>query len=136
MKKANLPRHRGQSLVEAALTLPILVMLLLGLLDFGRAYYALVTLRDAADEGASYAAIHPSDIAGIRQRASEASMQLVPISPNDVHVYRTASLYVGAPITVTTTYTVALYTPFAGSFLPGNWLALRGQSVHAIISTN
>ena len=127
---------RGQSLVEVALVLPVLVMLMLGLLDFGRAYYAVVALRDAADEGAAYAAINPTDVLGIRRRASEASPQLVPIAPNDVHVVYPPVLYAGAPITVTTSYTMELYTPFANMLVDGSQLQLRGQASHPILSTD
>src|ERR1700681_3811108 len=33
------PRHRGQSLVEAAITLPVVLLLGLGVTDIGRAFY-------------------------------------------------------------------------------------------------
>lgn len=127
--------RRGQSIVEVALVLPVVVMLMLGLLDFGRAYYAIVALRDAADEGASYAAISPSDVMGIRRRAAEASRQLVPLAENDVAITYPPAIYVGAPITVTTVYTLELFTPFASSFVPGHWLELRGRATHALLST-
>ena len=128
-------RTRGQSLVEAALALPVLVMLMLGLLDFGRAYYAIVSLKDAADEGATYASHHPSDVVGIRRRASEASRQLAQIEPNDVTVIYPPTLYAGAPITVTTKLVLRLYTPFANAFVPSSELELHGSATHALVST-
>jgi hypothetical protein len=134
MKNKRNEKTRGQSLVEAALALPVLVMLMLGLLDFGRAYYALVALRDAAEEGATYAAIYPKDAGGVKLRASEASRQLVPINPNDVSVIYPSALAVGAPITVTTQVTLELYTPFGSSFFPEDWLVLEGRATHSIIS--
>ena len=127
-------KTRVQSLVEAALALPVLIMLMLGLLDFGRAYYAPVALHDAAEEGATYAAIAPKDPGGVRLRASEASRQLVPISPNDVRVVYPQVLEVGAPITVTTQVTIELFTPFGSSFFPEDWLVLEGRATHSIIS--
>jgi hypothetical protein len=129
-------RTRGQSLVEAALALPILVMLFLGLVDFGRAYYAIVALRDAADEGVTYAATAPHDVLGIRRRATEASPELVPIAPNDVVVTYPPALYSGAPITVTVTTRLELFTPFTNTFVPSGVITLRGHSTHAIIETN
>jgi hypothetical protein len=46
-------RHRaGQSMVEMAMVLPVLVFLTFGLLDFGRAYYFQVSVTNAAREGA------------------------------------------------------------------------------------
>ncbi|MBN2561105.1 MAG: pilus assembly protein [Phycisphaerae bacterium] len=130
------PRTRGQSIVEAALALPVLIMLMLGMLDFGRAYYAIVSLKDAADEGASYASYDPADVTGIRLRASEASRQLAPIEPNDVAVIYPPTLYAGAPITVTTKLTLRLYTPFANTFVPSGELELHGTATHALVSTH
>ena len=50
------PSRRGQSLVEFALVLPMLLVLLLGVADFGRVFQAGITLeaatRDAAEVGA------------------------------------------------------------------------------------
>lgn len=43
---------RGQALVEFALALPILILLLLGIFDLGRAVYAFNTVNNAAREAA------------------------------------------------------------------------------------
>ena len=45
-------RDRGAVMVELALILPILVMLLIGIIDFGRAFNAQVSIQGAAREGA------------------------------------------------------------------------------------
>jgi hypothetical protein len=50
---------RGQSLVEFALALPLLLLLLLGLADFGRAFYYTSAIANAARTGAEYAARAP-----------------------------------------------------------------------------
>ena len=50
--------EKGQALVEFALALPILLMLLCGIIDFGWIYYNQITLNNAAREGARYAVIH------------------------------------------------------------------------------
>lgn len=125
---------RGQSLVEVALVLPIIIMILLGLLDFGRAFYTLVALRDAADEGASYASIRPSDTAGIQQRAVEATTNLITIQYGDVTVVRPPNLTVGQPITVTVDFDFALFTPFVQGLLPDGELILHGSATHPIIT--
>ncbi len=132
--KANKKLNRGQSLVEFTLVLPILMMLLLGLLDFGRAFFTLVALHDAADEGATYAAVRPNDVTGIRARAAAASEYLISVEPSDINVTYPPQIEVGAPITVTATYTLDLYTPFVKNLVGDNGLVLRGRSTHAIIS--
>lgn len=50
-------RTRGQSLVEFALTLPLLIVLILGLVDVGRLVYQSSTLSQAAREGARVATV-------------------------------------------------------------------------------
>ena len=49
-------RSRGQSLVEFALVLPVLLLLMLITLDFGRVFMGWVTLNNAARIAANYAA--------------------------------------------------------------------------------
>lgn len=45
-------RHRGQSLVEFALILPTILVMLVGLIDFGFLFYTNMTLEYATREGA------------------------------------------------------------------------------------
>jgi len=52
--------EKGQAMVEFALVLPILLLILCGILDFGWLYFNQLTLNNAAREGARYAAIHYS----------------------------------------------------------------------------
>jgi Tfp pilus assembly protein PilV len=126
--------NRGQSLVEVALVLPIILMILLGLLDFGRAYFTLVALHDAADEGATYAAIRQSSLEEIQERTADASTRLVPIDPATVRLVTPATIAVGAPITVVVDYELELYTPFVQGMLPDDQLILHGQATQPIIT--
>ncbi len=50
----------GVALVEFALVVPVLVLLLVGILDTGRAVNAYVTISNASREGARYAALNPT----------------------------------------------------------------------------
>src|SRR5918999_1774924 len=53
-------RHpRGQSLVELALVLPVLMVMLVGTIDAGRLYFGWIAVTNAARVGASYAADNP-----------------------------------------------------------------------------
>jgi hypothetical protein len=51
-------RSRGQALVEFALVLPLIVLLLVMAIDFGRVYFGWVGLQNVARIGANYAALH------------------------------------------------------------------------------
>jgi Flp pilus assembly protein TadG len=50
--------ERGAAAVEFALVVPVLLALLLGIIEFGRAYNLQISLTHAARESARYMAIH------------------------------------------------------------------------------
>jgi Flp pilus assembly protein TadG len=63
-------RHieNGQSLVELAFAMPVVLLLLLGTVDLGRAFYTYVAITNAAREGARFGASFPTNNSGIRDR--------------------------------------------------------------------
>jgi len=71
--------ENGQSLMELAISLMFIMVLLAGGIDLGRAFFTYSALRDAAQEGAAFASIAPTDANGnmneeaIRVRALTAS---------------------------------------------------------------
>jgi Flp pilus assembly protein TadG len=102
--------RKGQSLLEFAIVLPVLLLILLGIMDLGRAWMSLVALNDAAGEGASYAAIYPSRTEQIQARAAGSSTALVTLEPNMVSV-SAPDPSPGQSITVTISYPYQLLTP-------------------------
>ncbi|MFT3895224.1 MAG: TadE/TadG family type IV pilus assembly protein [Anaerolineales bacterium] len=73
--------ERGQSLVELAISLVVLLFLLSGVVEFGIAFFQFIQLRDAAQEGALYASLNPTDNTNIETRVRNASN-----SPIDLQV--------------------------------------------------
>lgn len=63
-------RERAQSLAEFALLLPVLGLLVLGVIDFGRAYYLSIEVNNAAYAGALYGASNSSDTVGMQAAAT------------------------------------------------------------------
>jgi Flp pilus assembly protein TadG len=64
----------GQSLIEVALALPLLIVLLLGLADGARAFYFAGIVTNAAREGVNYAARNANATqAQVTQRACDAT---------------------------------------------------------------
>jgi Flp pilus assembly protein TadG len=51
---------RGAAMVEFAIVLPVLMLILLGIIEFGRAYNAQVSIQAAAREGARELALRHS----------------------------------------------------------------------------
>lgn len=58
------PGQSAQSLTEFALILPLLMLILLGVVDFGRVFYYWTSIANAAREGARYGVTHPTNITG------------------------------------------------------------------------
>lgn len=54
-------KTRGQAVLEFALLLPILLLLLIGTLEFGRLFFAKIVITNAAREGAYYLSMHNAD---------------------------------------------------------------------------
>lgn len=78
--KKKIPRtENGQSMVEFAVSGIIIIILLVAVMDLGRAFFTYIALRDAAQEGAFYASICPADINGIETRALESSNKPVDL---------------------------------------------------------
>ncbi len=51
-------RSRGQALAEFAIVIPVFLMMLLGVVDLGRAVWATTSLDSAAREAARFAIVH------------------------------------------------------------------------------
>jgi len=100
MKRINTPfqnTERGQSLMELAVSLTILLMLLTGAVETSLALFQFVTLRDAAQEGALYGSIALATadvnnnvgnaVQGIEWRTIKAADDVVDITPANINVY-------------------------------------------------
>jgi Flp pilus assembly protein TadG len=55
-------RSLGQALVELALGLPLVLLLIFGVLELGRAFFTKIALTNAAREGANYLVYHRDDV--------------------------------------------------------------------------
>lgn len=99
--------QRGQSLVEFAFSLVLLLVLLVGIVDLSRALYTYLALRDAAAEGAIVGSMYPDDLDAIRQRVIDSSSVVndLNLSGGDIQVsFSDANPCQGSLITVTVVY--------------------------------
>lgn len=73
--------QRGSSLVEMGFILSFLLLLAIGVIDFGRAFYDSIELENAARAGAEYGATAPTDTAGMIAAAkSDASTDISTVA--------------------------------------------------------
>jgi hypothetical protein len=61
--------ERGQATLEFALVISFLLLMVFGIIDFSRVFFAYATMSNGVREGARYAIIHPDDLTGIEERA-------------------------------------------------------------------
>lgn len=131
--------EKGAVAVEFALVLPVFVLLVLGIFEFGRAFNIQVSLSEAARESARYAAVHAADpdfSTKAAQAAGVAAAPSVPLKEADVGIsYRnsdgsTASScgsYVSVASTVT--YSTVLMTGLGKMIGLEDAFTVTGQGV-------
>lgn len=107
--------ERGAVAVEFAILAPILVMILLGIMEFGRAYNVQTSLSNAAREGVRAMAINNSQ-SSARTAAKNAATQLSPALADGNITFSAADCTVGSQMTVTVSYNLSTMTGIAGPF--------------------
>ena len=107
--------ERGAVAVEFALLAPVLVMLLLGIMEFGRAYNVQASLTNAAREGVRVMAINNSQ-SDARTAAKNAAGPLNPVLADGNVAFSAPTCAVGSQMTVTITYSLGTMTGIAGPF--------------------
>ncbi|MDD3364949.1 MAG: TadE/TadG family type IV pilus assembly protein [Syntrophomonas sp.] len=109
--------QQGQALVELAMVLPILLMLLLGIMEFGRIFGAYMVISNLSREGARYGVVGHDDSQIqnliISQRAwLDESKFTISISP--AYAQRDK----GDSLGVTIDYPIDLLMPIIADILP------------------
>ncbi len=117
---------RGQALVEMALVLSILLLLLTGIVEFGRVLNAQLIVSHAAREGARVGVVGEADDL-ISQRARSAAGALdaekisITVTPSPNERIR------GAQLKVEVGYPVDIVMPFMDKILPNPYV-VRGAT--------
>ncbi|HSQ17049.1 MAG TPA: TadE family protein [Anaerolineales bacterium] len=122
------PSHtRGQSLIEFALILPIFLLIVMVLLDLGRAVYYYSVIYNAAREGTRYGTVHPTDGTGIEAAARDLT---VGLDQSELVIASTlpADPQTGDIVRVTATYRFRAVTPLANLFIDGGFIDLTSRS--------
>jgi Flp pilus assembly protein TadG len=144
-------QQKGQSLVEFALTLIIIMTLLAGAVDLGIAFFTFIELRDAAQEGALYgstAAIVDTNNNGkydvgeslnsgaieTRVRQSSTSPQnLADVTTTTVTITTTNPPCAGGGITVAVRYNYTLSMPLIGGILGTQTIPISASMTDTIL---
>lgn len=117
-------REHGQGMVEAALTIPLFLVILCGIIDFGWIFSNQLMLSNSSREAARYAVVNSGAAdftAVVTQKAKDA---VVIGDPLEVTVTVTVS---GSDVTVLVEKTVPVFTPIVSIFT-GHQVALKSSS--------
>ena len=116
-------RERGQELVEFALILPLLLLLMVGIFEFGYVVFAYNTLSNAVREGARFGSVQPADETGILERA-----QRLTIGLDSTKLTWDVDDSVSGRVSVSVEYEHTLFTGFLLQSFGGDTLTLRAAS--------
>jgi len=122
--------ERGQALLETALTLPLLLLVAVGIFEFGRAYQTWQVLTNAAREGARVAVLPnaaPADVvARVRQYLQSGQLPnyaTAPVSVNSAVVLPMGGVNVTASlVTVNYPFDFIVLNPVARLVVPSSTL--------------
>ena len=119
--------ERGAAAVEMAIVLPVLLFVLMGLVDFGRAYNAQMQLTQAAREGARLVSLGMP----IGTRVSDAAPDLGATPTVTILATCAPGATTDAKVKVTSNFTwitgiSAMSTFFGGTFTGPNTLSSTG----------
>src|SRR5690349_21208488 len=105
-------RDRGAAAVEMALVLPMLLILVFGIIDYGRMLNAQIRLTEAAREGARAATIENTSAAASTRIASVLGTMPVTVTVSN-QPRPCAGAAVGTDVTVRVDHRFSFITPFA-----------------------
>jgi Flp pilus assembly protein TadG len=142
---SNHSKEKGQSMVELALSITVLLVILAGVVDLGNIFFQYMAMRDAAQEGASYASVYPGSCSNIEARVRA---DLHNADPSDIQI---AILVDGVPCASATATNACspkdvkvtvnqpnyeLMMPLIGSFVGSQTINLKASIVNTILSPN
>ena len=145
--------ERGQSLVELAISLIVMLYLLMGAVEFSMALFQFVTIRDAAQEGANYGSIHPADpanpsdlaaVQAIKERVKATASDFVSLTDGDIIILPNGdtcegtTLIGGVPapnsITVRVEFSHQLFLPFVASMIGNDSIDLKASATNVVLN--
>lgn len=121
-----LKNEKGQSLVEFAIIVPVIVMMIMGIIEFGLMFNSYLTINNSSREGARYAAVGGTD--------AEIVDKIISTAPNLDSTHISISIIPdensrsrGDTVTVYVTYDYQVFIPLMSTII-NNVVALDAQT--------
>jgi len=108
---------KGQTLVEMALVLPILLLIIMGIVEFGRIFNAYLIVTNASREGARVAVVGGTD-SDINNSITNTTVTLKPenMSVNITPIEESRTR--GSQVTVNVHYQIEMICPILNGIIP------------------
>lgn len=120
--------ERGQTMVETAIVLPVVVFMLVAMVDAGRVFHAWIVVTNGAREGARAGAARQSDTVIVNRIDEAMNGWECGVADPETNCVRDGVLGTsGTPITVTVTHDVTLLSPLIAAFW-GDVVTLSGEA--------
>lgn len=121
-----LKRRRGQAIVEFALVLPIFILILVGILEFGLVFHQYLVVTSASREGARVAALGGTDaevVTMVNNATASINRGLLTVNVSPAQRVR------GQSVTVQVTNRVPINAPLISAILTPNPYPVTGITV-------
>lgn len=126
-KKFRFRDEEGQTLVEAALTIPLFILILCGIIDFGWIFSNQLMLNNASREGARYAVVN-SNSGSLTTIVTQKVRDSATIGTGD-ELSVTVTKSANGDIKVVVSKNVKILTPLTGIFVDGETVLVDSTTV-------
>lgn len=122
-------REDGQAMVEFALILPLLVLLLCGIIDFGWIFGNQITMNNASREAARFMAINYDSTKPLEdnETVAEGIMQARLTTMDDANLSVTLSVS-GEVVMVSASYPLPILTPLLSTILGDDTITIDSST--------
>ncbi|MCT4566679.1 MAG: pilus assembly protein [Maledivibacter sp.] len=122
-----LKSKKGQAMVEMAIVIPILLIILMGIFEFGRIFNTYIILTNASREGARRAALGASDTE-VNEKINNAVLYLDSTNLTTLITPSKSSRKRGSEVKINIQYDVDIIAPIIDTIIP-NPFHLETQTV-------
>ena len=121
-----LKKRRGQAMVEFALILPVFILILLGIMEFGLVFHQYLVVTAASREGARVAALGGTDA----ETRTIVNNSAASVNTGQLTTTITPTVRVkGQTVSVQVTNPVTIRTPLIAQAFPQNPFPVSGTTV-------
>ena len=123
--------EKGQAMVEFAIVLPLLLLVICAIIDFGWIFYNNISVNNCSREGARYAIVHSTEankVQLITQRITDTAPDGLKNNLEITITFSNIQNPTDGDVTVTVVGKVTALTPVVGIFAGGQVIRLTSKT--------